>query len=122
MGILWHGLKLHPREVSHTAMSSHFTENNKLKSVRIVGYFKYDFLLSFETHPSSEYPHGTRGRMMTGGQGDSIYSYRPRSRKWSEHRYAGINSLEWWPLTEDDLPVYAFSDDDEYDSDWEGDD
>ncbi|BBI30226.1 hypothetical protein QKT49_gp086 [Acanthamoeba castellanii medusavirus] len=93
-----------------------FAYNNKLRSVQIEGYFKYEFMLSFQTHPSGEHPYGTRGTMMTGGQSGDIYNYRPKSRNWDEHEAAEIKWIDWQPLDENDSK-WDSSDDEEYDSD-----
>jgi hypothetical protein len=98
---------------------SSFTENNRLRWVNIDSYFKYDFQLSFQTHPSAEHPYGTRGTMATGGDAGAIYNYRPKSRDWSEHEAADIKWIDWEPLNENDVrwDAWCEADDEEYDSD-----
>ncbi|QPB44271.1 hypothetical protein [Medusavirus stheno T3] len=98
---------------------SSFTENNRLRWVKIDGYFKYEFHLSFQTYPSAEYPLGAYGTMTTGGDANAIYRYRPKSRDWGEHEAAEIQELGWEPMSEINVKwdSWCDADDEEYESD-----
>ncbi|QHN71007.1 hypothetical protein [Mollivirus kamchatka] len=79
-----------------------FAEKNPLKTVMFVGYKNWAFTLYFETHPSEDHPHGTRGTFMAGGYGDNIEFYTPLSLDWEEH---GLAEFQWLEYTSNLEPL-----------------
>ncbi|ELR17571.1 uncharacterized protein ACA1_063350 [Acanthamoeba castellanii str. Neff] len=74
-----------------------FSKKNLLKLVVFVAYKEWTFTLAFETHPSQDFPCGTRGTFMAGGNGDDIEFYDPLSLDWEEHRLAEFQWLQFEP-------------------------
>lgn len=68
-----------------------FTLSHQLKSIRFISYWKYSFVLKFETFDSIS------GQMEVGGNSDNIYRYDPTSLEWSEHRAAEIKNIYLLP-------------------------